>query len=140
MPIWLANLLGGPIIQKLLDFIPDPAERARQQFALQQAVMEQAAKADADQREVNKVEAASPSMFVAGWRPAVGWLCVATLAWSWMAAPLLSWTVACFGAHVPPLPVLGVTDSQDLLYALLGVAGLRTVDKAVPHVTGTAGR
>ena len=140
MPIWLVNLLGGPIIQKVLDFIPDPAERQRQQFALMQAAQEEMAKAAADQREVNKVEAASGSLFVAGWRPAVGWLCVATLAWSWFLAPLLSWVALLVAPGTPALPVLGSADSQTLLYALLGIGGLRSLDKASGGVTTAIAR
>jgi hypothetical protein len=141
MPVWLLNFLGGPIVQKLLDFIPDPAERARQQFALQQAAIEEANKAEADQRDINKVEAGSASMFVAGWRPAVGWLCVFTLAWSWVAAPLASWVIVLVSPGAPPLPTLGSADSQTLLYALLGLGSLRTVDKATGGATtGIVGR
>lgn len=129
MPTWLLNILGGPIIQKLLDFIPDPAERAKRQFELQKAMMDEAAKAEADQRAINQVEAANPSMFVAGWRPAVGWLCVATLAYQWMVAPAVSWIFIAGGWDLIPLPVLGKDDAQTLLYALLGIGGLRSIDK-----------
>lgn len=139
MPPWLMQLLGGPIIQKLLDYIPDPAERARQQFALQQEMMAQAAKAEEDQRDIDKTEASSGSVFVAGWRPATGWLCVFTLGWSWVFAPLVSWTVMATGAKVAALPVLGTADSQTLLYALLGIGGLHVTDNAIPHVAAAFG-
>jgi hypothetical protein len=129
MPAWLIELLGGPLVQKLLDLIPDPAERQRRQFELMKAAQDEAAKAAADQRDINQAEAANPSLFVAGWRPAVGWLCVTTLAYQWMLAPALSWLFVVTGQDLTPLPVLGKDDAQVLLYALLGLGGLRTLDK-----------
>lgn len=136
MPTWLLNILGGPIIQKILDFIPDPAERARQQFELQKAMMEEAAKAEADQRDINKEEAKNANLFVSGWRPAVGWLCVITLAYQWLMIPIVTWSVSAMGWAVPLLPALNKDDAQTLLYALLGVAGLRTVDKMGVSIVG----
>jgi hypothetical protein len=139
----LLQFLGGPIVQKILDFIPDPAERQKQQFALMQAAQEAAAKAEADQRDIDKAEAASPSVFVAGWRPAVGWLCVLTLAYQWMAAPLLTWCANLAALHlgvtIPQLPTLASSDTQTLLYALLGIGGLRTVDKITGNDTLAVG-
>jgi hypothetical protein len=139
----LLQFLGGPIVQKILDFIPDPAERQRQQFALMQAAQEAATKAEADQRDIDKTEAASASVFVAGWRPSVGWLCVVTLAWQWLFAPMLTWganwAATAFGWTIPQLPTLNSGDTQTLLYALLGIGGLRTVDKITGNDTVAIG-
>lgn len=129
MPQWLINLLGGGIIDKVLSFIPNPEERAKADRELRAALFDAAVKAESEQREINKVEAANPSMFVAGWRPAVGWLCVATLAYQWIVAPSVSWVFVVGGWDLVPLPVLGKDDAQVLLYALLGLGGLRTLDK-----------
>lgn len=129
MPTWLINLLGGGLIDKVLAFIPNPEEKAKAQREMQAALMDAAIKAESDQRDINKVEAANPSMFVAGWRPAVGWLCVATLAYQWIFAPVVSWLFVVSGHDLTPLPVLGRDDAQTLLYALLGIGGLRTIDK-----------
>lgn len=129
MPAWLVNLLGGGLIDKVLSFIPNPEEKAKAQREMQVALLDAAIRAESDQREINKVEAANPSLFVAGWRPAVGWLCVATLAYQWLAAPTVSWIIVVTGHDLMPLPVLGRDDAQTLLYALLGIGGLRTIDK-----------
>jgi hypothetical protein len=96
---------------------------------MQAALLDAAIKAESEQRDINKVEAANPSMFVAGWRPAVGWLCVLTLAYQWLLAPAVSWLFVATGHDLVPLPVLGRDDAQTLLYALLGIGGLRTIDK-----------
>ena len=142
----LDTIIGSGL--KILDkFIPDTNERAKAKEEIERTMLGEAAKALSDQRDINKVEAASPSMFVAGWRPAVGWLCVGTLAWQWFGAPMLSWMLATaqivMGHTVllPALPTLGVAGVEALLYALLGIGGLRTVEKvtgsATSGVTGT---
>ena len=74
-----------------------------------------------------------------GWRPAVGWLCVATLAYQWVLAPTLSWLFVATGHDLTPLPVLGRDDAQTLLYALLGIGGLRSIDKMTGSDTAVAG-
>lgn len=132
MPTWLLSLLGGEggIVQTIASFIPNPAEAAKAAADLQGKIITAFLQADADQREINKVEAASPSMFVAGWRPAVGWLCVSTLAWTWTVAPILTWVLVVCHVNMPtPLPQLSNDEAQTLLYALLGVGGFRTVEK-----------
>ena len=143
MPTWLINLLGGGLIDKVLAFIPNPEEKAKAQAEMQKALLDAAVKAESDQRDINKVEASNPSMFVAGWRPAVGWLCVITLAWQWLFAPMLTWganwTALAWGWTIPQLPVLNSSDTQTLLYALLGIGGLRTVDKMTGNDTIAVG-
>jgi Holin of 3TMs, for gene-transfer release len=129
MPTWLMNLLGGGLIDKVLSFIPNPEERARAQAEMQKALLDAAVKAESEQRDINKAEAANPALFVAGWRPAVGWLCVMTLFYQWVIVPTTSWLFLAFGVVLPPLPHLEGQDTQTLLYALLGIGGLRTIDK-----------
>ncbi len=129
MPTWLVNLLGGGLLQTIAGFIPNPEEKAKAQMALQQALVDAAIKAESEQREINRQEAASASVFVAGWRPAVGWLCVVTLFYQWVIVPTASWAFLTAGLVLPPLPHLEGQDTQTLLYALLGIGGLRTIDK-----------
>lgn len=129
MPIWLSTILGSGVIDKILSFIPNPAEKEAARLQWQSAILEAALKADADQRDINKTEAASASMFVAGWRPAVGWLCVIVLAADWLFYPLANWFSVLFGFFLPVMPTLGNQDTQALLWALLGIGSLRTVEK-----------
>lgn len=76
------------------------------------------------QTEINKIEAGHRSLFIAGWRPAVGWICVFALAWNWILFPLLQ-----FFYTERALPSLDVGDAIALVMALLGVAGIRTYEK-----------
>lgn len=125
---WLMQFLGGPIIEKLLSFIPDPNERARQQFELQKALLDAANQAEADQRAINKQEAASSSVFVSGWRPFIGWVCGSAVAYEYILVPLASWITAASGSAMPPLPGL---DGRlwELVMALLGMGTLRTIER-----------
>ncbi|HEX9472517.1 MAG TPA: 3TM-type holin [Bradyrhizobium sp.] len=129
MPVWLANLFGSGVIDKILSFIPNPAEKAKAQEQLQSALLQAAIDADRDQRDIDKTEAASPHWFVAAARPAVMWLCFIVLALKWAVYPLAGWVLAILAVSVPPFPQLSDNDAQTLLYALLGLGGLRTLDK-----------
>lgn len=74
MPALIAALI--PILDRVLGAVlPDPAARER---ALRETLAQLAA-ADLKQMEVNQEEAKSASLFVAGWRPAIGWCCAAAL-------------------------------------------------------------
>lgn len=82
------------------------------------------------QSDINKTEAASPSLFVAGPRPAVMWVCVAALAYQYLLRPL--WTgLALIAGHPVPSPGLpGLDDNlYQLLWALLGLGAMRSFDK-----------
>jgi hypothetical protein len=84
------------------------------------------------QLEINKAEAQSTSIFIAGWRPAVGWVCVAALGWSYIAQPFVEFFWVLHFRTDPPkaLPHLDTgTLISGLLIPLLGVAVLRTVEK-----------
>lgn len=80
------------------------------------------------QVELNKIEAAHHSIFVAGWRPAVGWVCAAGVAWAYIGHPLFQWAAALWA---PGLQAPGIiTDNLlELVLAMLGMAGLRTFEK-----------
>lgn len=80
------------------------------------------------QAEIDKVEAASSSKFVAGWRPGLGWLIVAAMAMKYVLYPLASWIAALFGATLPPFPVDDAA-LYPLIVGLLGLGTMRTVEK-----------
>ena len=123
--------VGGKLIDKLL---PDPQAAAAakiEMLRMAQAGELEALKADVaiatGQLEVNKVEAASGSLFVSGWRPAVGWVCVSGLIYTFIASPLLEWYSTWQQIPVPPTLDLGVLVT--LLGGLLGLGGFRTYEK-----------
>jgi len=88
------------------------------------------------QVEVNKIEAASSSVFVSGWRPAVGWIGVLGLAYQFLGYPLMQWLWA-FGQGVDiipkglqPPPDLQTEQLMTLLAGLLGFGGMRSFEKS----------
>jgi hypothetical protein len=87
------------------------------------------------QIEVNKVEAASSSVFVSGWRPAIGWIGVAAMAYQFLLYPLFQWAWKYLQAMgwVPvgmdPPPVLEADQLWVILSGILGIAGMRSFEK-----------
>lgn len=79
------------------------------------------------QLEVNKVEAASSSLFVAGWRPFCGWACGIGFVYGAMLQPVLSWVAPSVGLSAPPPADLNAIIG--ILGGLLGLGGLRTFEK-----------
>ncbi len=80
------------------------------------------------QVDINKLEALSPSVFVAGWRPFIGWVRGSAFAMHYLLLPLANWLLGAFGR--PPVAV--VFDMETLLTVLggmLGLGALRTVEK-----------
>lgn len=78
----------------------------------------------AGQLQINLAEAQNKNVFVSGWRPAIGWLCGLGLLWQFFLGPLLGFF---FQSH--KIPMIDASSLQDLLFALLGMGTLRTVDK-----------
>jgi len=83
------------------------------------------------QLEINKVEAASSSAFVAGWRPSIGWVGSAALAFNYIGQPLLTWACAVWFPNITPPPSLDTGELFALVTALLGLSGTRTYEKVV---------
>lgn len=83
------------------------------------------------QLDIDKQEAASTSIFIAGWRPAVGWICASALAWEFVLKPFLTFGLLTF--HHAPLTALPVLDVAALvggiLAPLLGLGTMRSLDK-----------
>ena len=74
------------------------------------------------------IKARRIALFVAGWRPLIGWICGASLAWQFVVMPMGLWSAAVFGVHLPTPPSL---DGMlwELMFAMLGMGGLRTFEK-----------
>ena len=115
--------------------IPDPAQKAAAQLAilqLQQSGQLEQLKADTQlalaQTNVDAVEAASPSFFKSGWRPAVGWVCGIGLFVQFLVNPIGSWVAALMG-HPVAFPPLDLGTLMTLLFGMLGMGTLRSFDK-----------
>ena len=121
--------------------IKDPAEMAKIDLE-----MEQLANAlTSGQIDINKVEATHPSIFVAGWRPAIGWVSAVSLALMYIPKALVMtyvWVKQCAAVLaaaektndfanivIPAFPDLGAMDIIGLVGSMLGIATLRSFDK-----------
>jgi hypothetical protein len=77
------------------------------------------------QSEINKVEAQHRTIFVAGWRPFIGWVCGVALAYNFVLRDLLIWFVG--PEQVPP--ALQMEHLMTVLIGMLGLGGMRTFEK-----------
>lgn len=87
------------------------------------------------QIEVNKQEAASLSVFVAGWRPFIGWVCGSAFAWVFVLQPLGVFILTATG-HKIELPTLDLGQMMPILLGMLGLGTMRTYEK-VKQVPGS---
>ncbi len=131
----------GPALEKLLNLIPDPNERARAEADFNRRILDAVVEEGRDQRETNKVEAAHRSIFVAGWRPFIGWVCGFALAFEYLVRPFWIWTQANWFPEAVPPPGLDAM-LWELMFGMLGIGGLRTFEKikgatAGPNAKGT---
>jgi hypothetical protein len=120
----MVTTIGG-IVNKL---VPDRDIQIKIQSEIEKQLIAVEADQLSGQREINKIEASSPSLFVAGWRPACGWVGAFGLAWQFVIAPMATWIATLAGSHIA-LPVLPSSDLLNLVFALLGIGGLRSFDK-----------
>jgi len=103
-----------------------PAEK---QAEIQQKLMELELKAMEGQMAINIEEAKSEHLFVAGWRPFVGWIGGFSLAYAAIIEPLMSWIARVYGSTVV-FPVLDTTITMQVLFGILGLGAFRSFDKA----------
>ncbi len=80
------------------------------------------------QAETNKVEAASDSLFVAGWRPFIGWVSGVGVGWTFVVSPIVEW-VSRLNGYAGKMPELDTGQLMALVTAMLGIAGYRTFEK-----------
>lgn len=130
--MWTALIpVLGTLIDKVLPDAKASADAKIKLMELAQAGELAALNADMQialgQIEVNKEEAKSDNFFKSGWRPAVGWVCVIGLIYSFLAQPILVWASVNFGWQSPPDLDMGTLIT--LLMGLLGLGGFRTYER-----------
>ena len=125
--IGIASLVG-PIVNKFVDRIPNGNERARAKEALEKELVDAANSVMLAQTEINAAEAQHKSIFVAGWRPFIGWVCGVGIAWSMVVQPVAQWAMIAWGDGTE-LPTIDTSYLMELVTAMLGMSGLRTFEK-----------
>ena len=124
-PISAILNIGNTLINKLF---PDPAEAAKAQLALMKMQQDGELAAISGQMDINKIEAASSSVFVAGWRPFAGWVCGIGLAYVSIIEPVAR-LIATLVGYTGAFPAIDTTLTMQVLLGMLGMGGLRTLDK-----------
>jgi len=125
--IGLASLVG-PLVNKFVDRIPNGNERARAKEELEKGLVDAANQVMLAQTKINEAEARHKSIFVAGWRPFIGWVCGVGICWSMVAQPVAQWAMIAWGDGTE-LPTIDTSYLMELVTAMLGMSGLRTFEK-----------
>ena len=121
-----ASILGGGIaepIKAIGNIIDDVYTSDEEKLDKKEAMARLAMKPHMVQAEINKVEAQHRSVFVAGWRPFIGWICGAGLCMSFIINPCIQWYTGQKGAEMP------LDAMMTLVTALLGLGAMRTFEK-----------
>ena len=139
-PLLISGLFSAA--QSLIErFFPDPEKQAEAQRALLQmqqngelALLASETDLAKLQIQTNVEEAKHANIFVSGWRPAVGWTCAAAFAYSYVLLPFAQFLVFTFGtsdmvSQLKLAPKLELSEMLPVLFGMLGLGGLRTVEK-----------
>jgi len=126
----MLQALIGPVSSLLDKFIED--KDAKNAMAHEIATMAEKAAHEAAmaQVKVNAAEAGHRSVFVAGWRPFVGWVCAIALACHFVLHPVILFVVGFAGLTIPVLPEFDMDSLMTVLLGMLGLGGLRTYEKS----------
>ena len=122
----LVSILAGPLVSVVGEVIksifPNPTEQEK--VRLEQ--LKTSLSAELAIHEINKTEAGHPSMFVAGWRPFIGWVCGIGILYVFLLQPLLAWGALVLSVPVPP--TLDIVELMALVSGMLGMTTARTVE------------
>lgn len=118
-----------PLLGPLLDKIPDVNERRRLEAEAEKNLLDAFQGAMQAQMAINEKEAQHGSLFVAGWRPAIGWVCGLAFFWNFVVQPLFSWGAFLAGVDIGQAPSLDLSQMMPVLLGMLGLGGLRTYEK-----------
>ena len=122
--------LIAPIAGLLDKFVEDKDQRNALAHEIATMSEKYAQESALAQMEVNKVEASSSSLFVSGWRPAVGWCCVFAMAGNFIVTPFANFALGLAGVSIT-IPLVPLDTMMPVLLGILGLGGLRTYEKSI---------
>ena len=128
--------LLDPVVAIINKVIPDKTAAAAATAQLQTLTLQgqlqtefvQLQAITSNQTDINKAEAVNGSVFVAGWRPMIGWVCASALAYQYVIRVVVQGVLATAGHPIPALPVLD-DNLWQLMFGMLGMGSLRTFEK-----------
>jgi hypothetical protein len=124
----MIDKLIGPVTGLLDKFIPDADTKAKLAHEIATMSQKYAQEIAQGQMAINQVEAAHRSLFVSGWRPAVGWCCVFAMAGNFLVIPFSNFVLAISEVDIV-VPLVPLDTMMPVLLGMLGLGGLRTFEK-----------
>lgn len=116
--------------------IPDPTAKAAAKMRVlemdhENGLAELKAQVDLamQQAQINLADAQKADPFSSRWRPSIGWVGATALAYNYILRPILPWVVTVAGGEAPPLPALDTSELMPLILGILGLGGLRSLEK-----------
>ena len=125
----MIQALIGPATKLLGKFIEDKDTKNKLAHDLATMAEKHAQELAKGQIEINKTEAQHKSIFVAGWRPFIGWTCGIALCWHFVLAPVTMFVCAYLNITIPELPQFDMGSLMTVLMGMLGLGSLRTFEK-----------
>ena len=120
--------LIGPVTGLLDKFIEDKDKKNAIAFELSTLAEKHAQELAKAQLQVNKTEAAHKSLFVSGWRPAVGWSCCLAMTAQFLFIPMANFALALSSSTII-IPLIDLSTMMSVLLGMLGLGTMRTVEK-----------
>jgi len=124
----ILNALIGPVTGLLDKFIEDKDQKAALAHEVATMAENHAQELAKGQLEVNKVEAAHQSLFVAGWRPAIGWVCALGMFGNFITIPFSNFVLALLGLEIV-IPLVPLETMMPVLMGMLGLGAMRSFEK-----------
>ena len=129
MILQLAQSLVAPVTGILDKFIEDKDQKAALAHEIATIADKQANEQAIAQIQLNSVEAAHQSLFVAGWRPAVGWVCALAMLLNFILIPFINLGMEFAGQDIR-LNLIEMDTMMPVLLGMLGLGGMRSYEKA----------
>ena len=124
----ILDALIGPVTGLLDKFIEDKDQKAALAHEIATMSQKYAQEIAQGQMAINQVESAHKSLFVSGWRPATGWVCVLGMAGNFLVIPFTNFVMALLDVPVV-VPLIPLDTMLPVLLGMLGLGGLRTFEK-----------
>jgi len=128
MIVSLVQSLAQPVSTILDKVIEDKDQKAALAHEIATLAEKQAQDQVMGQIDVNKTEAQHPSMFVAGWRPAVGWVCAIAMLFNFLLIPFINLGLDIAAMNIQ-LDLIDMETMMPVLFGMLGLGGMRTAEK-----------
>ena len=125
----MLQALIGPVSSLLEKFIPDKDLRSKLSHEIATMAEKNAHEQIKAQLEINKTEAQHNSLFVSGWRPAVGWTCCLGMAANFLIIPMPNFALALALSNIS-IPLIDLETMLPVLLGMLGLGGMRSYEKS----------